>query len=94
MVWQAGQSGNPKGKKVGTKNKTSHAAAQAVLDTLHDLGGATWLKGLAKSDTKAYCMLLGKILPKEMKIEGSVAVDFSKTLQELEAAAKAEEAGK
>lgn len=77
--------GNP-GRRKGAKNKTSGAAAQAVLDALDKLGGVDWLLKLAEKDPKAYCSLLGRILPKDMNIKHAGEIGFTKRLLELEKA--------
>ena len=65
--FKPGQSGNPKGRKKGSKNKLTVALKEAILAAGEAAGGEEGLVGyltrLAVENSSAYASLLGKVLP-------------------------------
>lgn len=57
------------GRKKGTPNKTTASLKAAIEQSFSEVGGVKYLKKISKSDPSTYCTLLGKILPKEIKID-------------------------
>ena len=63
MTFQKGQSGNPAGKLPGTKNKTTKALREQILESLDREGGIAYLQWLSRNNSSAYAALLGRVLP-------------------------------
>ena len=66
--WQPGQSGNPEGRKKGSRNKLG----EAFLEALHDdfqAHGASTIARVREEDPTAYVKVCASLLPKELKIE-------------------------
>lgn len=63
--FQKGQSGNPAGRKPGTRNKITNNLREAILTAFEGLGGAEWLKSLGKEKPREFCTLLAKVIPAE-----------------------------
>lgn len=57
--------GGPKtgGRKKGSKNKTTKALKDAILQAFDKVGGMNYLVRVANEDPKTFCALLGKVLP-------------------------------
>src|SRR5215468_7862907 len=60
--YKPGQSGNPKGRPKGSKNKTTVAMREMILRSPDEVGGVEYLKRLAIENSSAYASLLGKVL--------------------------------
>ncbi len=63
MKFQPGQSGNTKGRPKGSPNKITASVKEAIMAAFDNAGGVEYLEGIAKSDPRTFCALLGKILP-------------------------------
>ena len=63
--------GSPKiaGRKKGTPNKVPLAVKDMVMTALKNLGGVEYLEGLAKDEPRAFAVLVGRLLPSEVKAE-------------------------
>lgn len=59
------------GRAAGTPNKATTAVKGALLASLHDMGGRQWFNKLAEEHPPAYAALIGKLIPNELKLEGS-----------------------
>ena len=51
------------GRKKGVPNKLSGDLKAMILDALGREGGVKYLRKVAKEDRKAFCALLGRVLP-------------------------------
>jgi hypothetical protein len=51
------------GRKAGVPNKLSGDLKAMILDALGREGGVAYLQEVAQTDTKAFCALLGRVLP-------------------------------
>lgn len=66
--WQPGQSGNPEGRKKGSRNKLGEAFIEALHDDFQAHGAAT-IARVREEDPTAYVKVCASLLPKELKIE-------------------------
>lgn len=64
------------GRKAGTPNKITRTLTEAIDDAFFEVGGSDYLVGIAKSDAKAFCGLLGRRLPKDTTVhaDGSLTI--------------------
>ncbi len=51
------------GRKKGVPNKITGELKSMILDALDREGGVAYLQNVAKEDVKAFCSLLGRVLP-------------------------------
>jgi hypothetical protein len=57
------------GRKKGVPNKLKADVKAAVMEAFIDVGGAAYLRKLARSDPRTFCTLLGKVLLEEVEGE-------------------------
>lgn len=55
-------------------NKTTAALKDAILGAFKTVGGENYLAGIAESDPRTFCMLLGKVLPMQVTGEDGDAL--------------------
>ena len=73
MTFEPGQSGNPAGRKKGSKNKNTIAALQNVHDVYTALGGTEAMVAWAEDNKNDfYTKVWPKILPKNVTIDGEI----------------------
>lgn len=77
--WQKGQSGNPRGKLKGTRNRTSRAVVEAILETFDELGGAAWLR---RQDPKLIAMLVARVVPKDVNLHADVNIAWERMVEQ------------
>lgn len=58
-----------KGRKPGVPNKLTRDVKAAIEAAFEEVGGAEYLKRQAEENPQAFLTLLGKILPKDVKLE-------------------------
>jgi len=58
------------GRKKGGTNKITADVKQAIMEAFNALGGAEYLCAVAREDPKAFCALLGKLIP--VKVAGDL----------------------
>lgn len=63
MAFSKGQSGNPRGKPKGARNKVNLELKEMILTALEESGGVDYLKRQANENPTAFLTLIGKILP-------------------------------
>lgn len=61
-----------KGRKPGSKNKTTVLLKEAIEQSFANVGGAAYLTEMARQEPKAYMALLAKVLPS--KIEADISI--------------------
>ena len=54
------------GRAKGTPNKTTKLLKDAILNAFDRVGGEDYLIGVAKTDSKTFCTLLGRVLPQQV----------------------------
>lgn len=57
------------GRKKGVPNKLTMDVKTAIVEAFDKAGGVDYLVGVASDDPKAFCALLGKIIPTEVKAD-------------------------
>src|SRR5262249_27574162 len=83
-TFQPGQSGNPRGRPKGSKNKTTLALREQILAALDKVGGAQYLATLAMENSSAFAGLLGKVLPSTLAMpESSGGVNEKVTFERV-----------
>lgn len=60
-----------KGRVKGVPNKTTAVLKDAILNAFDQVGGVEYLARVAEQDMKAFCTLLGRVLPTEIKADVS-----------------------
>ena len=65
------QKGRPYGRRRGSKNMTTKAVRDALMQAFNEVGGVDYLVGVARSDPRTFCMLLAKLIPHELKLGAS-----------------------
>lgn len=69
-----------KGRPKGSKNKTTVAVKDAVLGALDEVGGRDYLVTVARENPRAFCALLGRLIPTEVKAEHGGDVSHTVTV--------------
>ena len=66
--WQPGQSGNPKGRPVGSRNKLATLVFDEALASFEKRGPAAF-EELANKDPARYLILMAQLIPQHFKHE-------------------------
>lgn len=70
--------GTPKtgGRQKGSRNKITGTLTEAIDKAFEKAGGVDYLVAIAKSDSKAFCALLGRRLPRDTTVhaDGSLTI--------------------
>jgi hypothetical protein len=72
-----GQSGNPKGRPPGTKNKLCESFIDACFRKWAE-GGDAALDTMMREDPVAFCQMIAKLVPKEYQMTPDTADSFAK----------------
>jgi hypothetical protein len=75
-LFKPGQSGNPKGRSKGSRNKLGEAFVSALHDDFVEYGPATIAK-VRQEDPAAYVRVCASILPKELNVRVDQLEDLS-----------------
>lgn len=67
------------GRKPGIPNKLTRDVKAAIEQAFNDVGGVEYLKAQAAENPQAFLTLLGKILPKDVKLD--LPENFSITIK-------------
>jgi hypothetical protein len=57
------------GSRKGRPNKVTTALKDAVLRAFEKVGGEDYLVTVAGSDPRTFCALLGRVLPRDVRLE-------------------------
>ena len=67
MPFEAGKPRAPgAGRAAGTPNKTTVKVKEAILKAFDQVGGHQYLIGIALTDPRTFCTLVGRVLPSEL----------------------------
>ncbi len=68
--------GRPRGgRRKGEPNKITGSIKEMIETALSNAGGAEYLTRQAKANPAAFMALVGKLVPKDLKVEGHLQVD-------------------
>lgn len=65
------------GRKKGTPNATTKELSQMILGALDRLGGEDWLLQSAEQDPACFITLVGKLLPKDIRLGGGLKLQVN-----------------
>ena len=65
------------GRKKGSKNHVTRELAAMIDGALAELGGQKWLVETARDEPQAFLALLGKRLPKDLRIGGGLKLQVN-----------------
>ena len=71
------------GRQKGTPNKATREMKEIVREAFDRAGGADYLVTIAKSDPKAFCTLLGKLIPADINASLTHTVDLPQFLADV-----------
>ncbi len=54
------------GRPPGSSNKITRDIKEAILHAFENVGGASYLEGVARENPQVFCALLGKVLPTQV----------------------------
>jgi hypothetical protein len=77
IPWKPGQSGNPKGRTVGAKQKIGEAFVEALHEDFLTHGPAAII-ACREAKPEVYLQVIAKIVPKELNIKGDGLAAFVK----------------
>ena len=91
MPWKPGESGNPLGKRAGTRDKVT-AAFLTKLDTAWRKYGTEAMEKTARERPADFCKLVASLLPRDqnLKVEDASNNPFLKVLTAMNGAASLE----
>lgn len=74
-MFEKGKPRHPEaGRKKGTPNKATADVRAMILQALDSAGGADYLAQQSRENPAAFMQLVGKVLPKEVNIDGQIAI--------------------
>lgn len=65
------------GRKAGTPNKVTRELREMIENALHASGGEKYLQKAAKEEPAAFLSLLGKCLPKDVRLSGGLKLQVN-----------------
>jgi hypothetical protein len=78
-----GSSGNPNGRRVGSKNKFT-TLKNAFIETFEELGGVDNLVEWAKANQTEFYRMLARLMPREIKADVNTAYSLVECLREID----------
>lgn len=68
------------GRKKGVPNKVNADLRAMIEGALHDAGGRKYLAAQAKESPSAFITLIGRLLPKDVKVEANVRLKLEELI--------------
>ena len=80
----AAPKGHPKygGRGKGTANKLTASVKEMIEGALSEVGGRHYLVQQAQENPTAFLTLVGKLLPKDMNVNGNLTLDIHAAIVE------------
>lgn len=78
------------GRPKGAIDKGNALIRELIVETLDDLGGTTYLAGVARSHPAAFLSLLGKVMPVQLEGAGGGAIQMERVVRFIRAEPKGE----
>ena len=78
-----GSSGNPNGRRVGSKNKFT-TLKNAFIETFEELGGVDNLVEWAKANQTEFYRMLARLMPREIHVNVNTDVSLVECVREIE----------
>ena len=77
MAFAPGVPNNQGGRKKGCKNRNPQKVISMILRSLDQVGGTKYLVRMAEEKPASYLALLGKVIPKQQQVSGTVNIEQS-----------------
>ena len=77
MAFAPGVPNNQGGRKKGSKNRNPQKVISMILRSLDQVGGTKYLVRMAEEQPASYLALLGKVIPKQQQVSGTVNIEQS-----------------
>jgi hypothetical protein len=81
-MWKPGESGNPKGRVVGSKDKLNEAFLKALLNDFVEHGAAA-IVACRTEKPEAYLAAISRVLPKDVNMQVDGSAVFLKLLEAI-----------
>lgn len=76
-LWKPGQSGNPKGRPPGSKDKLGEAFVSALLDDFEE-NGSQAIVTCRTEKPDVYLQVIARVIPKDVNVKGEGVSAFLK----------------
>ena len=73
-AWVKGVSGHPEGKPKGTPNRLTVDLQHMISKALERAGGVDYLLEQARANPVAFMALVGRLIPKDIRVQGQISL--------------------
>ena len=74
-AWVKGVSGHPEGKPKGTPNRITADLQHMISKALEKAGGVDYLLEQAHKNPTAFMALVGRLIPKDIRVQGQISIN-------------------